>query len=197
MRALPSNEIFRKILHLVSCVIPLSYLWFIQDKDTMVLFVGTLSIFAIFIEYLRNKFKFIDGYFKALFNTMLRQEESRGKITGATWMLFGDTITIFMFPKEIAVPALIFLSIGDTFAAIIGKLYPYIKIKDKTLTGTIAGIITSIIAGLYVNQVLLPEIIILGAIIAMVVELLPISVNDNLTIPVVSGSVMMIGKVLI
>lgn len=197
MRSIPSNEILRKILHLFSSLIPLSYLWVVQDKNTMVLLVGSLSIFAIFIEYLRNRSEYIGGYFMAWFNTMLRHQESKGKMTGATWMLFGDTITIFMFPKEIAVPALIFLSIGDTFAAIIGKLYPYIKIKDKTLTGTFAGILTSIIGGLYVNQILLPEVIILGAITAMVVELLPISVNDNLTIPILSGFVMMIGKGLI
>tara|TARA_B100000929_G_C15493795_1_gene415342 strand:- start:515 stop:1108 length:594 start_codon:yes stop_codon:yes gene_type:complete len=194
---IPSNEIARKVLHIGSSVIPLSYLWFIQDREIMVLLLGLLSLSAVCIEFSRGKVKFVDALFSSWLGIMLRDSETCGKFNGATWVLFGGTITVFLFAMPVAVPALLFLTVGDTFAAIGGKLYPVGKIGDKTLSGTAAGITTSFGAAYLVNQTLPLEVIILGAVAAMGVELLPIPLNDNLTIPVCSGTVMLASQGLI
>ena len=197
MNKIPSNEIARKVLHIGSSVIPLSYLWFIQDREIMVLLLGLLSLSAVCIEFSRGKVKFVDALFSSWFGIMLRDCETCGKFNGATWFLFGGTITVFLFAMPVAVPALLFLTVGDTFAAIGGKLYPVGKIGDKTLSGTAAGITTSFGAAYLVNQTLPLEVIFLGAVAAMGVELLPIPLNDNLTIPVCSGTVMLASQCLI
>ncbi|MBU00094.1 MAG: hypothetical protein CME14_02105 [Gemmatimonadetes bacterium] len=197
MNKIPSNEIARKVLHIGSSVIPLSYLWFIQDREIMVLLLGLLSLSAVCIEFSRGKVKFVDALFSSWLGIMLRDSETCGKFNGATWVLFGGTITVFLFAMPVAVPALLFLTVGDTFAAIGGKLYPVGKIGDKTLSGTAAGITTSFGAAYLVNQTLPLEVIILGAVAAMGVELLPIPLNDNLTIPVCSGTVMLASQGLI
>ena len=54
---------------------------------------------------------------------MLRREEKNGKITGATWMLLGWFTTILLFPIDIAVAALIFLSIGALSFGYLFKSY--------------------------------------------------------------------------
>lgn len=197
MNKIPSNEIARKVLHIGSSVIPLSYLWFIQDREIMVLLLGLLSLTAVCIEFSRGKVKFVDALFSSWLGIMLRDNEIHGKFNGATWFLFGGTITVFLFAIPVAVPALLFLTVGDTFAAIGGKLYPLGKIGDKTLSGSAAGIATSFGAAYLVNQTLPLEIIILGAVSAMGVELLPVPLNDNLTIPVFSGTVMLASQGLI
>ena len=197
MNKIPSNEIARKVLHIGSSVIPLSYLWFIQDREIMVLLLGLLSLSAVCIEFSRGKVKFVDALFSSWLGIMLRDSETDGKFNGATWFLFGGTITVFLFAMPVAVPALLFLTVGDTFAAIGGKLYPVGKIGDKTLSGTAAGIATSFGAAYLVNQTLPLEVIVLGAVAAMGVELLPIPLNDNLTIPVCSGTVMLASQGLI
>ena len=96
-----------------------------------------------------------------------------------------------LFKMPIAVAALLFLSIGDSFAAIVGKLYPIIKIGDKTLSGTFSGFIASFFIVLLINQSLLPVVILSGSIVAMAVELIPSRLNDNLTMPIFSGLIMM------
>ena len=197
MNKIPSNEIARKVLHIGSSVIPLSYLWFIQDREIMVLLLGLLSLSAVCIQFSRGKVKFVDALFSSWLGIMLRDSETCGKFNGATWVLFGGTITVFLFAMPVAVPALLFLTVGDTFAAIGGKLYPVGKIGDKTLSGTAAGITTSFGAAYLVNQTLPLEVIFLGAVAAMGVELLPIPLNDNLTIPVCSGTVMLASQGLI
>lgn len=192
MNKIPKNEIFRKIIHILSSVVPLSYLWLVKDKDTMLLILVALSITALVVEFLRNQTNFFSKYFNILFDFMLREKESNGKWTGATWLLLGWTITVAMFEMPIAVSALLFLSIGDSFAALAGKIYPKGKIGDKTFSGTIVGLVFCLIAVTTINQTLLPVVILFGAIAAMGIELIPSKINDNLTIPVFSGLVMMI-----
>ena len=187
-----SIEISRKIIHLFSSLIPLGYLWYVQDKFLMVVIIGLLSLFSVILELLRKKNNFIKYLFNNYFNFMLRNSEIKGNMTGATWLLFGSLITIFLYPIYIAVAALLFLSIGDSFAAIVGKKIPRIKIGEKSLIGSIAGILSSIFVVNLVNNVLPINIIVLGAIIAMLVEILPIPINDNLSIPVISGFFMVI-----
>jgi len=187
-----SIEISRKIVHVFSSVIPLSYLWFFKDWYLMIMILGLLSIISVLIEFFRNKNVFIEYIFNKYFNFMLRKNEREGHITGATWLIFGNVITIFIYPIYIAVPSLLFLSIGDSFAAIVGKKFPKFKIGEKSLIGSLAGIISSIIVIYFVNQVLPIYVIISGAIVAMLVELIPNSINDNLTIPLISGLFMVI-----
>ncbi len=75
MNKIPSNEIARKVLHIGSSVIPISYLWFIQDQEIMVLLLSLLSLTAICIEFARGKVKFVDSIFNSWLGTMLRDNE--------------------------------------------------------------------------------------------------------------------------
>lgn len=187
MNRIPSNEINRKIIHFSSILIPASYLWFIKDQYVMILLLSGLTILALSLELLRNKLNFVNSLFNNIFFKMLRKNEQLGKLTGATWMLISSLIITVFFPIYIVVPALIYLSVGDSFAAIIGKAYPYGKLGKKSITGTISGFIFSSIFALLVNVTLPVHIIILGSLIAMIVEASPIKLNDNLTIPIISA----------
>lgn len=187
MNRIPSNEINRKIIHFSSILIPASYLWFIKDQYAMILLLSGLTILALSLELLRNKLNFVNSLFNNIFFKMLRKNEQLGKLTGATWMLISSLIITVFFPIYIVVPALIYLSVGDSFAAIIGKAYPYGKLGKKSITGTISGFIFSSIFALLVNVTLPAHIIILGSLIAMIVEASPIKLNDNLTIPIISA----------
>ena len=191
MNNIPKNEIIRKVIHLLSALIPLSYLWIIKDRLIMLLILVTLTLFALLVEFLRNNGSHFSKWFHRLFHFMLRDNESKGEHTGATWLLIGWTITVMFFEMPIAVAALLFLSIGDSFAAIVGKLYPIIKIGDKTLSGTFSGFIASFFIVMLINQSLLPVVILSGSVVAMAVELIPSRLNDNLTMPIFSGLIMM------
>ena len=185
-------EISRKFLHIFSLIIPLSYLWIFKDKSLVLALLLILSIFSILIEFFRFKIELINKIFKKFFNFMLRKNELKGSITGATWLIIGNLITIYLYPIYIAVPALIFLSIGDSFAALFGKKIPKLKIGNKSIIGTLAGIFSSLSIALLVNQALPTYVLVIGALTAMLVELMPLPLNDNLTIPILSGFIMII-----
>jgi len=190
MKNIPLSEIYRKVIHSVSILIPLSYLWLIKDQSIMILILTVLCSVSLFLEFLRNKSNTVKFLFNNMFIKMLRKNEKKGTLTGATWLLIGSLITTIFFPIYIVVPALIYLSIGDSFAAIIGKAYPFGKIGVKSITGSISGALASSIFAISVNKILPIEIIIIGSIIAMLIEIIPIKLNDNLTIPFISALVM-------
>ena len=190
MKNIPLSEIYRKVIHAVSILIPLSYLWLIKDQSIMILILTVLCSVSLFLEFLRNKSNTVKFLFNNMFIKMLRKNEKKGTLTGATWLLIGSLITTIFFPIYIVVPALIYLSIGDSFAAIIGKAYPFGKIGVKSITGSISGALASSIFAISVNKILPIEIIIIGSIIAMLIEIIPIKLNDNLTIPFISALVM-------
>ena len=102
-----SAEIYRKIVHLFSSVIPLSYLWFFKDKFVMIYLISFLCMVSILIEFFRNKNGYIKYFFNNNFYFMLRKNESKGAITGATWLLLGNIITIYLYPIYIIIYYLI------------------------------------------------------------------------------------------
>ena len=187
-----SKEFYRKLLHLASCSIALSYLWFFKDKSIMLIIVGALTLMSIVIEISRNKNNIIKKIFKRHFNFMLRKDEIKGSFTGATWLLIGNFLTIFIFPIFVAVPALLYLSIGDATAALVGKNFRRFTIGKKSLVGSFFGFLCGLIFVSLVNKVLPFHILMFGSIVAMITEILPIRFDDNLTIPLLSGSAIMI-----
>ena len=187
-----SKEFYRKLLHISSCSIALSYLWFFKDRSIMLIIVGTLTIISIVIELLRNKNNHIQKIFERHFNFMLRKNEIKGSFTGATWLLLGNFLTIFIFPIFVAVPALLYLSIGDAIAALVGKNFRRFTIGRKSLVGSFFGFLCGLIFVSLVNKVLPFYVVMFGSIVAMITEILPITIDDNLTIPLLSGLTIMI-----
>ena len=48
-------------------------------------------------------------------------------------MLIGFTITVVIFENDVAVLALLFLSIGDSCAGIVGRVFPLGKVWNKSI----------------------------------------------------------------
>ena len=196
MSTITKGEIFRKLIHLSNLVIPIGYLFFIPSKAHILLILGCLSVLFITVDFFRTKSSWLESIFEKLFNFMLRSYELKGRLTGATWVVTGAFVTVAIFPKEIAILALLFMGLGDTVAGLIGSHFGRIKIWNKTLEGTLAGLaICFLIIGFF------PEISIWirisGAVSAMFAELSPIPLDDNIMIPLVSGTIMVVMSTLV
>lgn len=184
------DEYIRKIIHLFSLIIPFGYLYLITDKYVMVQILIVLNIIFLFFDITRHRIVWIQSIFKYFFNDMLRGHEQRGHLTGATWVIIGSLISILIFTKYVAVIALIFMSLGDTAAGLIGQKFGKHKVGTKTWEGFLAGLIICIIVA--INFPFLPlKISLVGALVAMIMELLPIPLDDNFKIPLGSGAIMM------
>lgn len=185
-----SNEYLRKIIHLFNLIIPFVYLFFIHKKWDMVILLTVLTFLFLLVEILRNKIRWVKSIFDSLLNSMLRSHELDGKLTGATWVLIGALFSIMLFSKPVAIIALIFMSLGDTTAGLIGQNFGKHKVGNKSWEGFFSGLAVCIIVA--INFPLLPLTVSLaGALTAMIMELVPIPLDDNFKIPLGAGAVMM------
>ncbi len=187
---IPLSEYKRKLIHLFNLAIPFSYLYVFPEKWVFVKLLSILMVLCIIFDILRHKVAWVKSLFTLFINSMLRGHEQEGKLTGATWVMIGAVISIILFSKPVAIIALIFMSLGDSAAGLIGQRYGKHKIWNKSWEGFFGGLFVCIIIGM--NYSLLPMTISLsGAVAAMVMEILPIPLDDNFKIPLGAGAIMM------
>ena len=187
MKQVVVGEFYRKTIHIFNCLIPLLHIYVFKDKVDMIIFLSAMLVFCFFMELIRNKnlssYKIFENY---LF-FMMRESERKGGLTGATWVFVGALFTIIFIPKPYCLLALLFLAVGDTFAALVGIKFPFIYIGRKTLSGSIACFTACYIIGFSFYGELNAFIILIGALTATFSELVSGKMNDNVSMPILSG----------
>jgi len=181
---LRKHELVRKAIHLSSSAIPLLY-WFIFTRELMLKGVIILAIGFLTAEYLRLRYPQARKAFMLVFGSAIRGHE-HSNLTGATYVFTGAVLSIFLFPKEIAVPSLLILSIADTVAALIGIPFGKHKFLAKSVEGSTGFFISTMI----ILTVFMPETIFINVLVALAItvsEALPLDIDDNFLIPLLSG----------
>ncbi len=182
--------IFRKLYRLSGLVFPLSY--FFSDRRTtlIVLFLTTLLLLAL--EISRFLFPQFNRRLFKTFGAILKQE-SRSRVLGTTYFLFGSLLTVIFFAKGIAIAALLFLIFGDALSALVGVKWGRVKIGQKSLEGSLAFFVSCLFIAVILKYTYLGldiRVSFWGALVATLVELAPFPVNDNLSIPLCAALMM-------
>lgn len=186
------KEIQRKSIHLATTFIPIAYIYIIPKKEPIFLICVFMAIGFLSADLLRMHCKTAENFFFKIFSSLLREQEFKNQLTGATYLFIGLTLAVFLFRKEIAIPVMLFLTIADPIAAIAGKTIPVKQIFAKSLGGFLGFLICALIIVTLAFGFTYFGLIV--AVIAAVVELIPSKINDNLTIPVISGYLLILLK---
>ena len=183
-------EIKRKIVHLATLSIPIGY-GMLPKKTVMTILVALFFGFLT-VDLLRHYHSGMASLFQRYFVGTVLREKERDTLMGSTYFLFSSILVVLFFPKSIVMVSLLILILSDTAAALVGKGIGRIQIFGKTLEGSLAFLVSSLfIVWTY------PDLNrfwgSLAALGTTVMELLPIQVDDNLTIPLVAGAIMFFG----
>ncbi|MDD5765199.1 MAG: hypothetical protein PHW79_02935 [Candidatus Marinimicrobia bacterium] len=189
MNKIHKGELERKAVHYCSSLIPLLYFLFFSRRTGLIV-VGLLTLGILIAEILRMAIPSCNRLYIKIFGNMLRPYEKTNHLTGASYVFIGSMIVIFFFPKEIAVISLLFLTVGDPTAALVGMAFGKIRlIQKKTLAGALAFIIAGLLATFWIPGV--PFWIKgVGALVTCFVELIRWKFDDNITIPLIGSFVM-------
>ncbi len=158
--------------------------------------IGIVSLCFIGLDIFRFLHKRTNILLTEKTTVIFRKGEEK-KFSTMTIFLISTFIIVLFFDIEIAITSLLFLVFGDMFGKIFGLAYGRHKIFEKTLEGTLAYFGFVIIIGYILYTALDVPLLILisGGIAAPLIELLPIGINDNFTVPIISGAVMTATKI--
>ncbi len=187
-KGLPSKrDATRELIHGSGFFIPILAVLF--GVAPVALFIVSVTGFYIVSELAR-----IRGKSLPIFSTITRhaasQSELRQFALAPIYFAFGILVTLLIFPAPVSSAAIAIFTIGDSTASIIGgtiskKPLPFNG--AKTLEGCLAFFIFSFLAAsLFIS----PWFALIGALVGMIVEYLPLPINDNVLIPIITGLVL-------
>ncbi|MCD6098121.1 hypothetical protein J7K18_04425 [bacterium] len=177
-------EVLRKLVHLGALVIPTLY-WFLPWKFSITV-LSLVTFGVVLADVSRLIHTPLTRFIYRKVGHMLRRHEYK-KFTGASYILTASLLVILVFPKPIAVTVLVYIIVGDTAASIFGKLFGRTKLtRGKSLEGSLAFLTFAFLASVPVPYVPTTTKF-LGAMFATFIEFLPLKLDDNLTVPVLTG----------
>ncbi|MFX1345302.1 MAG: glycerol-3-phosphate acyltransferase [Promethearchaeota archaeon] len=165
--------------------------YFVFSRTVALFLIGIVSLCFIGLDLFRFLHKQTNVLLTERTKAIFRKGEEK-KFSSMTIFLISTFIIILLFEIEIAITALVFLTFGDMFAKIFGLAFGQHKFFDKSIEGSLAYLGTIVICGYFVyNMVDISlAVLIAGGISATFSEALPLGMNDNFTVPIISGSVM-------
>jgi dolichol kinase len=186
------KHIGRKLYHLFGGLGLLSLYYLLGRRNALVCY-GLLFLVVLAVDITRLRVPAFNQFIQTRLSSFIRKNEAN-KITGTAPYVLGIGLTLLFYRTDIATAAICFLAFGDVAATTVGERYGRTKIVgDKSLEGTLAFAVIAVASGLALPLVgvhLAPGLIAAGSFVAAGVELVPLRVNDNLVIPVVSGGAM-------
>lgn len=182
---------WRRLFHLTAGTsVPVAGIF--APSDGMVVALGVLAAGSLALDLFRFRFPYLNRLFLRWLSPLLKREEDR-RITGATYLLGAAFIAFLLFGRGVAIPALLFLSLADPAAALVGSRLPGPRLSGKSPGGTAAFLVVAlVVVGVLIGSGVVHYHwgLLAGAAVAGLVELSPLSLDDNLTVPLISGGAM-------
>jgi len=194
----------RRIFHMVSGVLlVLLSFQFRSKQDFVVVLLAALAAELIF-EGLRLGFPPFGAFSNKVFGRLMRTGENH-RLSGVPYYLAGVAICFLLFPRGVAILAVLFLAFGDPIASIAAKYFknqgnvtPWMVNRSWEGTLSCAAICFFITFGM--SFILFAKhdfvtgerwvLALVGAACAAIGESLPLRTDDNLSIPLISGSLL-------
>lgn len=189
------RELARKAIHVSSTAVPL-LVWLLPRPVAIAVLVP-VAVLALAIDLARHRIRPFRYHFLRHTRTMLRAHERRG-LAGATWMAIAYAAATVLFPRPVAIAAMLFNGLGDAAAALVGRRWGRRRTTwGKSWEGFAAGLAVDGLIGVGV-WMLAPGAVplaaaLLGAVTAATVEFAPLPLDDNLRVTLAGGAGIMLG----
>lgn len=208
-----AKEVSRKSVHMAGFLIPVAYYFFLS-RETLLWILGLAVLAAAGLEAIRLTGNPI---FPAI---LLRGHEKKGVLAGYFFALLSSFLAVLLFDKAIAVAAMLFLTLGDGITGLAGAVLTMVAgpqeadrrgqfPAERSLAGELWFALTHpksplLMAVMFVScgalslalyPSLSPRMILAGALGAVGADAFPwrilgFTVDDNLSIPLLAGTLM-------
>lgn len=167
-------------------------IYYLQSgKTNALILVGVLVTIFLAIDLVRLFSRRANIFFFRSIKELYKSKEYKS-FSSITLFLLAIFLTILLFEKSVAILAISFLIFGDFFSKFFGLQFGRNKIFQKTFEGSLAHFNACLIIGyILVQSLSIPvPIFLAGALIASLTELLPLGLDDNFSVPLLSATAM-------
>ncbi len=178
--SLSRNDLLREIIHASGFFIPaLSILFGLWPTAAFI--AAVVGLYAV------SEVARIRGTSMPFFSLITRYAASQSELCqfafAPVYFALGILFTLLIFPAPASYAAIAVFTLGDSAASIVGSSIskrPMPLNRAKTVEGTLVGFVfAALAAAVFVS----PWLAVFGAAVGMIVEYLPLPVNDNLMMP--------------
>jgi len=182
------TSIIREMMHVGGYMVPIACIYLI-DRYAIALLISLVTVLYIMSETGRM----LGAGLPIIRDITLKaagSPEFEEFVSSPIFYALGIIMSLILFPEPIGYVSITVLTLGDGFAAIVGKRFGRKRVpfnKVKTFEGSLCGLLPAFLGSLLFVT---PFRALVASLAGMVTEILPLPLNDNLTIPLVSGLVL-------
>ncbi|UCC18536.1 MAG: glycerol-3-phosphate acyltransferase [Promethearchaeota archaeon] len=171
--------------------------YFIFSDVVAIILIGVVCLCFIALDVFRFISKQTQELLTVRVKSIFRKGEEK-KFSSMTIFLISTFIIVLLFGQlsiEIAITALVFLTFGDIYSKVFGLAYGRHKLfEHKSLEGTLAyvGCVITCSYIIYTITGISLPVLIVGGVAATFSEFFPLGMNDNFTVPIISGAAMFV-----
>lgn len=172
---------------------------FLLTHSRAIYILGFCACIVYILEQVRINYPSLGTKIKFINKYIFRAEEQLKESAGVPYVM-GLLLTLISFPKVVALIAIYTLAVADPLSAILGIKYGKTKItQHKSLQGSMAFFFSCFIVsllvlswstnflGMMIGQSILASFLI--ALTASLFEIIPLKLDDNLTIPLFTACI--------
>jgi dolichol kinase len=148
--------------------------------------LGGISLLLLVGDLIRLRVPALNRFFFSAFRSFASPREADG-VASSTWYMVGCALTVALFPREIAVAAILVLALADPVASYFGRRWG----TRRWGTGSVEGSALFLLVALVVLLVLMPPVpAVSAALVVTWVERTRWRLDDNLSVPLATGAVL-------
>jgi phosphoserine phosphatase len=184
-RSFPSrNDLVREDIHASGFFMPI-----IAEMIGVPLVASIVILVSIIYTF--SELTRLDGREVPIISAITRHAASQSELLGFAaaplYFALGILLTLIFFPTRAGGAAIAMFCLGDSAASLFGGLIssslPFNK--GKTWEGSLACFFFAFLAGVFFVS---PLLSLVGALIATMIEVLPLPINDNVLVPLITGA---------
>ncbi len=185
------SPVWRRLFHFVAgSSIPVAGVF--ASEAGMVVGLAVVSAGGLGLDLVRFRVSWLNRQFLRWLAPLLKHDEGH-RLTGATYLVIGALFAFLFYGSDVAVPAMLFLSLGDPVAALVGWRMPGPRLWGKSPGGTTAFVVVALVvvtALVGSGAIDYHWGLLVGALVAGLAELASVPPDDNLAVPLVAGAAM-------
>jgi glycerol-3-phosphate acyltransferase PlsY len=164
---------------------------YLSGEKTVLLLIGSIALLFIVLDLVRLTSRRVNVFFFESVKAVFKAKEYK-KFSSMTIFLISVFLTVLLVEKKLASLAVLFLIFGDFFSKVLGMTFGRTRIFQKTLEGSLAHFSACLAAAYFftrIEPVALP-VWLAGAAAAAAAEALPLGLDDNFSVALISAAVM-------